>query len=71
MFVNIAFVSPKLGTEGDMIERMKQFSRSFENASGLLHVHVLVEKGGTNLLGISMWKDEESFSRAMENAGPP
>jgi len=44
---------------------MPEFAKSLENSSGLVGVHVLSEKGGTTLVGISMWDDEDSFNRAM------
>jgi len=72
MFVNMAFVNPSRGKEDEMISRMHDFAKSLEIAPDLLGIHVLSEIGGNTLLGISMWKDKESFDRAMANlaAGP-
>ncbi len=73
MFVNMAFVSPKPEKEREMIERMQSFSKTFENAPGLLGVHILKERGDQSrtLIGISMWQDEEAFNRAMDSNRTP
>jgi heme-degrading monooxygenase HmoA len=68
MFVNMAFVAPNLDKEKEMRDVMLQFSKTLQGSPGLVRVHVLKEKGGNTLLGISMWESEEAFNQGMAGA---
>jgi len=68
MFANMAFASPIPGKEKEMMDVMHDFAKTLQGSPGLLRVHVMREKDGNTLLGISMWETEEDFSRAMAKA---
>jgi heme-degrading monooxygenase HmoA len=68
MFANMAFASPLPGKEGEMKQVMLDFAKTLRGSPGLLQVHVMQEKDGNTLLGISMWKSEEAFNRGMARA---
>jgi heme-degrading monooxygenase HmoA len=67
MFVNAAFVDPSPGRENDLVNIMQAFGGSLRKQPGLQRAHLLKEKDGKTLLGISMWDDETSFNEAMKN----
>ena len=67
MFVNIAFVTPQPENEKELAERMHAFAEALRTQPGLQRIHVLKEKEGNTLLGISMWDNEELFDQAMKN----
>jgi heme-degrading monooxygenase HmoA len=68
MFANMAFATPLPGKEQEMIEVMQNFGKTLQGSPGLLRVHVMQEKDGNTLLGISMWENEEAFAQAMARA---
>ena len=65
MFVNTAFVTPNPGKEEEILEIMHNFAKTLQGSQGLLRVHVLKEKDGKVLVGISMWESEGAFDLAM------
>jgi heme-degrading monooxygenase HmoA len=65
MFVNVAFVDPSPGREKDLVSVMLAFADSLKKQPGLQRAHLLKEKDGKTLVGISMWDDENSFNEAM------
>ena len=67
MFVNVAFVEPSPGKEDDLVSVMHAFAVILKKQPGLQRAHLLKEKDGTTLVGISMWDDENSFNEAMKN----
>ncbi len=73
MFVNMAFVVARPGKEEELAEVMRSFGQALQGHPGLLGTHVLAEKGGHTLVGISMWTDETAFQQGMTNvqAAPP
>ena len=66
MFVNVAFVDPSPGKENDLVNNMHAFADSLRDQPGILRIHVLKEKEGKTLVGISMWEDENAFNEAMK-----
>jgi len=70
MFVNTAFVIPTTGKENEIADVMNNFAKALQGSEGLIRVHVLKEKGGNALVGISMWENEENFNRAMARLAP-
>ena len=68
MFVNMAFANPLPGKEEDMKQVMWDFAETLRGSPGLLQVHVMQEKDGNSLLGISMWESEEAFNMGMARA---
>jgi hypothetical protein len=65
MFVNIVFVNPLSDKKEEVIERMHTLRKKIAHGTGFLGSHVLMEKKGKSLIGISMWKDEESSKLAI------
>jgi len=68
MFANMAFASPVPGKEEEMKQVMLDFAKTLRGSPGLLQVHVMQEKGGNTLRGISMWESEKAFDRGMDRA---
>jgi len=68
MFANMAFATPLPGNEEEMKEIMLNFAKTLQGSPGLLRVHVMKEKEGNALLGISMWESEEDFNAGMARA---
>jgi heme-degrading monooxygenase HmoA len=68
MFANMAFVTPGKGKEKEILEVMMTFKNSLLGSPGLLQIRVMKEAGGSDLLGISMWENKESFDLAMSKA---
>jgi heme-degrading monooxygenase HmoA len=68
MFVNMAFVTPPSGKEEEIKQIMLDFAKTIQGSPGILRVHVMKEKDGNALLGISMWDSEEDFNNGMNNA---
>jgi heme-degrading monooxygenase HmoA len=66
MFVNVAFVDPFLDRENELVNNMHAFAESLRGEPGLQRIHLLKEKDGKTLVGISMWDDEASFNEAMK-----
>ena len=63
--MNIAFVNAREDSRDELIETMRNFAKSLENSSGLIGAHLMSEKEKSTLMGISIWKDEESFNASM------
>jgi heme-degrading monooxygenase HmoA len=63
----MGFVNPLPGKEKELGDRMRAFGEFLRQQPGLIQTHVLAEKDGGTLLGISMWENEESFNQAMKN----
>jgi len=63
--MNIAFVNAGEDCRDELIETMRNFAKCLENSSGLIGAHLMSEKGKSTLMGISIWKDEESFNASM------
>ena len=68
MFTNMAFASPLPGKEEDMRQVMLSFAKTLQGSPGLIGVHVMKEKNGDTLLGISLWESEEAFNDGMAKA---
>jgi heme-degrading monooxygenase HmoA len=68
MFFNMATVKPRPGREKELVDRMRAFADSIKNQPGMIRVHVLSEVGSNQIVGISMWTDEESFNTAMSKS---
>jgi heme-degrading monooxygenase HmoA len=64
-FVNMATAEPQPGMEHELRERMKSFAKALGAQPGLVNVFVLREEGTKNLVGISIWRDKESFEPGM------
>lgn len=64
-FVNMATVEPQPGKELELRERMKSFAKALIAQPGLVNVFVMREEGSKNLVGISIWRDRESFEAGM------
>lgn len=73
MFLNMATAEPQPGKEPELIERMRGFAEFLRPLPGLVNVFVLREEGTGALVGLSIWKDKESFEKGMEKASsqPP
>lgn len=73
MFINMATAEPQPGKEEDLKERMKAFGKALSSQPGLVNVFVLREEGTKNLVGVSIWRDKESFELGMAKASnsPP
>lgn len=65
MFVVMAFVNPNPGNEEEMANRMRSFRSLLQTKSGLVKTFVLMERGGNELVGVSMWTDEAAYQGAM------
>jgi len=65
MFANMAFATALPGKEEEMKEVMLNFAKALQDSPGLLRVHVMKEKDGNTLLGISLWESEEAFNEGM------
>jgi heme-degrading monooxygenase HmoA len=64
-FINMATAEPQPGKEHELRERMKSFAKALGAQPGLVNVFVLREEGTKNLVGISIWRDKESFEAGM------
>jgi len=64
-FINMATAEPQPGKEHELKERMKSFAKAFAAQPRLVNVFVLREEGTKNLVGISIWRDKESFEAGM------
>lgn len=69
----MAAAEPLPGKERELTELMKGFAEFLKPLPGLVNVFVLREEGTGALVGLSIWKDRESFERVMEKASgqPP
>jgi heme-degrading monooxygenase HmoA len=63
----MGFANPLPGKEKELGDRMRTFAEFMRQQPGLIQTHVLTEKEGNTLLGISMWESVESFNQAMKN----
>lgn len=68
MFINMATAEPQPGKEEELKERMKAFARALSSQPGLVNVFVLREEETKNLVGISIWRDKNSFESGMTKA---
>lgn len=66
MFLNMATVEPLPGKELELFERMHSFAEILKPLPGLVNVFVLREEGTGALVGLSIWKNKESFEHGME-----
>jgi len=64
-FINMATAEPQPGRELELRDRMKSFAKALGAQPGLVNVFVLREEGTKNLVGISIWRDKESFEAGM------
>lgn len=73
MFINMATAEPQPGKEEELKERMKTFAKALSSQPGLVNVFLLHEEGTKNLVGISIWRDKDSFELGMAKASnsPP
>jgi quinol monooxygenase YgiN len=65
VFINMATAEPQPGKEHELEERMKSFAKALGAQPGLVNVFLLREGGTKNLVGISIWRDKESFEAEM------
>lgn len=64
-FISMATAEPQPGKEHELRERMKSFAEALSAQPGLVNVFVLREEGTKNLVGVSIWRDKESFEAGM------
>jgi heme-degrading monooxygenase HmoA len=73
VFLQMANAEPLPGKERELIERMKSFAEFLRSQPGLVNVFVLRDEVSGATIGLSIWRDKESFERGMKaaNGQPP
>jgi heme-degrading monooxygenase HmoA len=73
VFLQMANAEPLPGKERELIERMKSFAEFLRLQPGLVNVFVLRDGASGATVGLSIWRDKESFERGMKaaNGQPP
>jgi len=67
----MAFVTPLLGKNNELAARMRAFRDILKTKHGFLNGALLSERGGTTLVGMSIWIDEASYEKAMASIQGP
>lgn len=63
MFVVMAFVNLNPGKEEELVNRMRSFRNLLQTKSGLVKTFVLMERGGRELVGVSIVDRRDRVSR--------
>ena len=69
----MANADPLPDKEHELIERMKSFAEFLRSQPGLMNVFVLRDEVSGVMVGLSIWRDKQSFERGMKatNGQPP
>jgi len=73
VFLQMATAEPLPGKERELIDRMKGFAEFLRPQPGLVNTFVLREEESGKIVGLSIWRDKESFEKGMVGASgqPP